>query len=507
MVQAALLLLSQALHALLALAVPLGFIVVVLFLALLLVGLLDRNRFQNALNWLSANTTLLGRWALALLALGIGILMLEVVRRSVETRLGGQINARYANTADPNTTATVQQGPTATYLTERTYTRTLTLPPALLRRVGEEGVQVLAPYLQDPSADNIVRLSDQFTRSGQNVVFSREATLQSQEYITLDSSKVTATLNFADTAGGGRQSYYNAVFDGLYTFKNPLATMSTVRFTFPLPNGSGTLSGFQMSVNGQPFEAADLSGGSSWEAQLEGGATVNVRVTYRHQGSRGWSYDLSARREPVKSFDLAIKTDQATKFQRYSLFPTRVERSAFGRAEVLHWQLQNAITAQNVAVVFEQGSLRETLAKLHHFSPVALLLGSLLLLIWAAVNRLTLSPLRLALALLGLSLGFVFGGVLTGYLLPLPAELLGAALGLGLALLSLGRAYLWPLLPTVLAPLTFLSVGNAGLLLGLLAIVTLVLLLRAGRWTVPGSRQDSGQGPLQGMAVRSTPID
>ena len=265
---------------------------------------------------------------------------------------------------------------------------------------------------------------------------------------------MAADLNFVDAAVGSRQSYYNGVFDGQYAFVNPLSTPATVRFAFPLPRGSGTLSGFTMTINGQTYSAADLTDISVWEGQVAGGAIVTVRVVYRHQGSRGWSDDLSQRREPVKSFDLTIRADQPAKFQRYSLFPTSVDRSALRGSQTLRWNLQNAITAQNVAVVFEQGSLRETFAKLHHFTPLSLLLG--------------------------LSLGFVVGGVLTGYLNPVLAELLGAALGLGL--LSLRRTYLLPFLLVVLVPLTFLSVGNAGLLLGLLAVVTLVTLLRSSGW-------------------------
>lgn len=493
MVQTALALLAQALSALLALTVPLLIVLAALFVSLLLLGLLDRARFQTVLTRMARSAPQFGRNALVLLALGAGVLALDIARRSVDTRLGGQVNARYANTAAPNTAATVQQAPTVTYLAERTYTRTLTLPPALLRRVGEEGVQVLAPYLQDPSTATIVRLTDRFTRSGQDVVFSREATLQTQEFITLDSSRVGANLSFVESAAGSRQSYYTAAFDGQYRFRNPLSTPATVRFGFPLPTGSGTLSGFTMTVNGQPYRAADLSGGSVWEGQVAAGTEVTVRVVYRNQGSRGWSYDLSQRREPVRSFDLSVRTDQPAKFQQYSLFPTSVDRNTFGGAQTLHWQLQNAVTAQNVAVVFEQGSLRETLAKVHHFMPFSLLLGSVLLIVWASTRRLPLHPLLLAMALLGLSLGFTIGGVLTGYLLPVPAELLGAALALGLALLALGREYLLPLLPTVLAPLSFLSVGNAGLLLGLLALLTLVLFLRASGhgWQKPRALRPS----------------
>ena len=154
-----------------------------------------------------------------------------------------------------------------------------------------------------------------------------------------------------------------------------------------------------------------------------------------------------------------------------------------------------------MAVVFEQGSLRETLAKLHHFTPLSLLLG--LLLVWASIRRLYLHPLLLGMALLSLS--FMVGGVLTGCLNPVLAELLGVALGLGLALLSLGqtallslglallslgqtallslgRTYLPPFLLVMLVPLTFLSVGNAGLLPGLLAVAILVTLLRSSGW-------------------------
>ncbi|WP_424950202.1 hypothetical protein [Deinococcus sp.] len=483
MVQTALALLSQALSALLPLAVPVLVGLAALFVALMLFALFDRGRFHESVRWVGARGLFLSRWALALLALGISVLAIDIAHRSVETRFGSQINARYTNSADPNTSETVQQGPSATYLTERTYTRTLVIPPDLLRVVRREGVQVLAPYLQDPSSDNIVRLRDRFTRSGQDVVFSREATLQTQQYITLDKSKVSADMNFVDAAGG-RQSYYNASFAAQYSFRSPLKVPATIRFAFPLPRGSGTLSDFTMTVNGLPYTAADLSGGSVWEGLVPPGASVDVRVTYKHQGSKGWNYDLSQRREPVKNFDLSIRTDQPAKFQRYSLFPTSTTRSAFGGAETLDWHLQNAITAQNVAVVFAQGSVRETLAKLYAFAPFSLLLGALLLIVWAALQRLALAPLRLALALLGLGLGFSFGGVLTGYLTPLPAELLGAALGLGLALLGLGGRYWPPLLLTVLAPLTFLSVGNAGLLLGLLAVLGLVLVLR-GRPGLP----------------------
>ena len=136
MVQTALTLPSQVLSALLALAVPILSVLAALFVALLLLGLLDRQRFQAILGWFTRYVAWIAR---GLLALGAGVVMLEVTWRSVNVWLGSQVNARYSNTSHPNTTETVQQAPTATCLAERTYTRTLTLPLALLRRVREEG--------------------------------------------------------------------------------------------------------------------------------------------------------------------------------------------------------------------------------------------------------------------------------------------------------------------------------------------------------------------------------
>ncbi|MFC4453007.1 hypothetical protein [Deinococcus sonorensis] len=477
MVQTALSLLLSSIQALLHLLLPLGLLLGAVLVALLLIGLLDRGRFERTLAAAVQHVPRLGSWLLAALALGVTVLGLDVVRRSVDLQLGAQVNAHYANTADPETSETVQQAPVVTYLTERTYTRTLTLPPDLLRRVGTEGVQVLAPYLQDPSSDTIIRLRDRFSRSGNTVVFSREATQQVQEYIRLDSSRVVADLKFVGAAQGGRQSHYNATFTAEYAFTNPLSTPATVRFAFPLPVGSGTLSGFLMTVNGQTYRPSDLSEGSVWEGQVPAGAAVRVQVAYQHQGSRGWSYGLAQRREPVQHLDLTVRTDAPARFQRYSLYPTSLQTTPFSSTQTLRWQLNEAITAQNVAVVFAQGSLRETLAKLHLFAPLAVLLGAVLLLLWSHTRRFALGAGRLAVAIVALGLGFALGGVLNSYLPPLPAELMGTLLGLLLAWLALGRTYLLPLLLTALSPLSFLAVGHAGLLLTLLGVGVVALLV------------------------------
>ena len=212
-------------------------------------------------------------------------------------------------------------------------------------------------------------------------------------------------------------------------------------------------------------------------------------------GARSWSYQLGQRREAIKFFALNITTDRPAKFQRYTLFPTRQTRSALSGQQTLSWQLQDVITAQDVAVVFAQGSLRETLGKVGAIKPAAVALAALLCLAWAWTGRnsprpLPLRPLPLAAAVLGLSVGYTLGGVLSAYISVPRAETAGALAGLGLALLALGRTLgrtLWlPLALGAAVPLAFLTGGHAGLLLTLLAALILAL-LRPGHGE-PGGR-------------------
>ncbi|GMA16086.1 hypothetical protein E5F05_08955 [Deinococcus metallilatus] len=479
MVHTALNALLDALSWLAGLAVPLAITLGALLLALLLVGLLDRERFRAGLNWAGSRLPGLGHWVLVALAVGAGALVTQVTRRAVDVRLGAQLNARYANAADPAGGQTVQSAPRVSLLTTRTYSRSLVLPADVYARLNlNGGWETLLPYFGNPPGLTVQDLREGFTRRGRNLIYTRDVTLQTEEPLGLDTTRARADLRFVDPAGG-RGTYYNATFTADYAFTNPRKEAAPVRFVFPLPYGSGTLSGFRLTVNGQSYRASDLREGSVWEGVVPAGQTVRVNVTYRHQGSRGWSYNLSDRREPLRNLDLTVTADRPAKFERYSLYPTSITRSAFGGVQTLRWQLQDVITAQNVAVVFAQGSVREMLAKVGLMEPLALLVATLLASVWALLRHLPLPPLRLAGAVLGLAVGFALGGVLTAYLPPVLAVPLGSLVGLVFGVLALGRAYLPPLIVAALIPLAFLAVGHSGLLLTLLAAVTLLVGLRA----------------------------
>lgn len=204
------------------------------------------------------------------------MLATHVTRRAVDARLGAQLSTRYANAADPAGGQTVQTAPRVSVLTTRTYSRSLVLPTDVYARLNVSGGwENLLPYFGNPDGLSVQDLREGFTRRGRNLIYTRDVTLQTEEPLGLDTTRARVDLRFVNPAGG-RGTYYNATFAADYTFTNPLKEDATIRFLFPLPEGSGTLSGFRLTVNGQGYRASDLTNGSLWEGRVAGGQTVRV---------------------------------------------------------------------------------------------------------------------------------------------------------------------------------------------------------------------------------------
>ena len=125
-----------------------------------------------------------------------------------------------------------QFGPALAILAERTYAHTVTLPPDVFQRLGSEGNTLLAPYLTESSADNILSLMDMFTHDERGMVFTRQVSRIDEEPVPFISSHIR--VKFRRLSGRA----YDAEFEGRYVFQNVGAKPSTVRFLFPLPNGN-----------------------------------------------------------------------------------------------------------------------------------------------------------------------------------------------------------------------------------------------------------------------------
>lgn len=478
MVQTALHVFSEALSLLFSLWRPFGVLFGVLLLILLLLGLFDRQRLELCLRWLAKTGQRVAFWVLAVLGVGFGIIGLHVTRVVTDARLSTEQRAYFANHAYSEGRSTTQMAPTASILNSKTYQRSLTLPQDIYAQIKiENGWQRLLPFLGHPAQDTVQDIQEGFTRQDGNLVYQRRVSMLKEQPIGLEKSNIQTQLQFVNRASG-RDNYYDARFQAEYSFANPHEESKTMRFQFPLPQSGGTLSNFRMTVNGQEFRASELIRGSVWQGEVGAGQQVKVKVTYRNQGAKAWNYRPGKHQDAVRDFSLTVQSNRSAKFPKYALFPTQQQSDVLGREHTTHWKLKEAITAQEIRMVFAQSNLRETLNKIGWMKLLAVGLAVFLIVVWAILHRLSLKPLEWALSSIGLSLGLVFGSVLGAYLPIGLAEVIGVIIGVTLGLFVLGQRFWPPLLCAAVMPLAFLSGGHASLLLVLLLIGILFLFVQ-----------------------------
>jgi hypothetical protein len=442
--------------------------------ALLVFGIvlyaLDKSAYSRARDFLASRTRNGLVWVgVAVVAL-TGMFLISVAQRAVNLRFENQQSAQYSTREDPSGGQTVQDSPNVAVARTVTFTRRFTLPPDFARRLGDDAENTLRNYLGYGLSFNgtLKDVQDGFTRSAGGVLYTRTYTVEQNDPVALEAADVNTSFDFGDTGAG--RSYYRAQFTGRYRFSNPLDTPARMRFTFPLPEGSGTLSDFEMQVNGKRVEQADLEQGYIWAGSVDPRAQLEITVKYRNQGARTWSYRFGYRREPIKDFKLTVNSPRAVSYLRGSLYPTNT-------AGALEWNLKNIITSQSVVIAFPELSLRETLTKLYTFAPAALALMLAWSLLYGWRRGLAPEPARFALAALGFAVGIAFSSVLLGYLPTTLALFLGALVAAALGVLALGVPYALPVALSSLAPLAFLTGGNAGLWLVVGALVFIVSLL------------------------------
>lgn len=359
-----------------------------------------------------------------------------------------------------------QYGPSVAAVKEQTYTRTLTLPPDFLERVGEQGVGVLSPYLSDPTAENVLRLVDNFRRSGRDVVFTREVTRLDEEPLAFESSRVSS--KFQRLSGRA----YDLDFEGHYVFKNEGAEAITARFQFPLPQ-EGTIRDLSVQVGGAAVPEQNDGSVYEWRGALAAGEQREAVVRYRVTGGRTWNYDLGSRRRRVKKFVLDALPNGPVRFTRGSLQP------ASTRSETLRWELGNVVTAQQIALAFppdiagRDGFLQSLRALPAAFA--LFLAGCVVIGLW---RRQFPQPEALLTALVVFALGLGAAAVLANYTGPVAAVIIAPVLGGVLAARLLGPWWYPVAIGAALFPAAFLSAEHSGLVVLVLLLLTAVGLRR-----------------------------
>lgn len=421
-----------------------------------------RRKGDSSLHWRDLATRVMGYCAVAFLSIVIWS-ALRTTQPLARMEMKWRESAEATTNSIPDAPPVIQTGPALAALQERTYTRTLTLPPSFLQRIGAEGVGTLAPYLEDPTTANILRLKDTFRRSGRAVVFTRQATRLEETPFPFADARVN--IQFHRFAGRA----YDAVFEGRYLIRNATNSPMNAQFLFNLPN-AGTVRELKVAVGDKVISDPDEQGAYRWTDKLAAGETREAVVKYRVIGARMWNYDLGSSRRRVQKFHLQAFLDGEARFGRGSLQPTRAS------SRVLDWDLGDVVTAQQIALVFpsdaweKQGYL-QVLSAL----PVSFILFLLGVLTFASREKLRLEPTRLAIALFCFGFGLGSITVFSVYLPVIVSATAAPLLGAFLATSVLSRRFLLVAIPLALFPSAFLSAENSGLMLFLLVLTTLVL--------------------------------
>ncbi len=393
--------------------------------------------------------------------------------KTVETRRQTIQEASASRRREPNLSGVVQFAPAIAVIEDKTYTRTLTLPPDFATRVGAEGIQVLSPYLQDPSAENVLKLVDSFKRSGQNVIFTRELTRRDELPVAADGADIE--IGFQDEGAPSGRRHYNAEFKGEFRFKNPRAETAPMRFVFDLPEGGGTVQEFYIDIEGKRVTEPDERGQYAWTGQVAPGTPVLAHVHYRVSGAAQFDYRLGSERRRIGDFHLTTTSSQEPKFSKSGIYPSSMSGS---RAE---WRLKDVLTSQAISLVFPRADLQsQLLDKTLAMLPVSLFLF--------ALAALVLTPARAFWGSVAFGVALLAIPTLSAYTAPQVATLAGAglaALSGGLVLREL-KGWVISILGSALSTV-FLTVEHGGLAAWAIAAV-------ASTWLVIRTSRDNAAG-------------
>ena len=386
------------------------------------------------------------------LLLWVEISVLNVIRQDTHQRMVERENSPYTTVDSPSGGDTRQYAPTAAFEEVTTRQESLTFSDQMFQRVGLEALPGWNGTRWHRS-QGIKKIEDRLERTPHATFLKRDIVFSNFRPIAFDLSKIDLKLDFVPDSVA-----YQADFKAEYLFTNPLSKPAKLRFNFPLPSGSGTLSEFRVTVNGE-------SSSASWEGLVDAGEQVRVNVHYQNLGKRSWSYRPTGQRDSISKLDLHLISDnRLIKFRRNSLFPTSSESGHW------EWSLRDVITSQDISLVFPSASKREAVIRLLQVAPLALMSYFLLLFFWETPDE-----RRLALATLAYSGGFLLTGYLSTYLPLTLATLAGCSMGAALPICWRGRRAVLPGILGCLVPVAFCWPGSTGLSLGVLGLATLVL--------------------------------
>jgi hypothetical protein len=242
-----------------------------------------------------------------------------------------------------------------------------------------------------------------------------------------------------------------------------------MRFLFALPQGGGTVQGFYFNAAGTRVSEPDEHGQYSWTGTVPAGGTVNVDAHYSVTGAGGYSYVLGSERRRIGDFHMVATTPQQPQYQKTGIYPTHISR---GQSE---WKLKDVLTSQSIALVFPRADLQGALLD------KTLSLLPLLVVVFAT-GAFLVAPGRAFWGVIAFGLSLASIPVLSAYLLPAFATVIGSVLALVSAGLMLdSRKGWWISLLCAILCCAFLTAEHGALVAWIIAAAVLIALSSRAR--------------------------
>lgn len=418
----------------------------------------------------------------------IGILLLQInvlkaIRQGVISRNQQASVAKYTSEGEGGGGEISQYGPTIMYNHTTVRTQRLIIPKYTLTYLNAHGLETTDSINSMPGwspeelrydSRPIINIEDQLEKAQDAIVINRKTTTDQYLPLKLLASDIKLKLTFKEQGNRARRQYYDSDFVGQYSFSNPYEVPKKIYFGFPYPYGTGTLSNFRMKVDGKDVLTEEVGNSRVWEQEVSPGKSMTVEVGYSYDGSRSWTYNLSSKREAINNFKLQVSSNNPRiKFQRGSMMPSKKSKGLMD--STLTWEASNLVRSQDISLYFPGISIGEVITRLYIFSPIALIVFVITILGWGALKGREVTPVQLILTTFSYSLSFALAGYLLTYMPLALAIIISFALSAFLNLKITDRSVLPPILVASLVPLTFIWVGNTGLLLCLMGMVVIGL--------------------------------
>ncbi len=281
---------------------------------------------------------------------------------------------------------------------------------------------------------------------------------------------------------------YEVDMKAAYVFTNPTRIPQTFYISFPLPENTAGLNGFELRLgeaDDSPQSIPGKSGVVTRAILLPASGSVTLHAGYRTRGTNTWRYEFPDKRR-IAGFQLTMLTN----FHEIS-FPVGTgspgERTQDASGYTLAWNYPDVLAAPSIGMDMPKRlNAGPVASRIAFFAPVSLLFFVTIVLLIGGMKGIPLHPMHVFF----ISAGFFAFHLLFAYLvdlLPLLASFgIAAAVSVLLVsgyLKSVGGNRLFHIaLPAqaiylVLFSASFFIDGLTGITLAVLAVITLALLM------------------------------